>query len=233
MAKSSVQVLAVLAGLMLAAALPVLGFIQPEPSPVLGPKVYQHPGLTLDPPVVSADTLMIADFGQDMIDVANGLPLFCNKYSDVAHLRGDFVHLQPGGTYLPIFSTEPEHFVSVGGSSVFIALQMAYYMGIREVFLYGIDYSFKMTLTRDPRYPFPVAYDEGNHFIKSYRSAKPWCPPTWRDISAGFLNARATFEADGRKIVNVTRGGLLETFERQSFDDVVHGLENQSVGAGV
>jgi hypothetical protein len=115
----------------------------------------------------------------------------------------------------------PAAFVGVGGSSVCVALQMAHYMGLRDVVLYGLDYSFSMKLQFDPRYPFPVSYDDGNHFITSYRSAKPWCPPTWRDISAGFLNARVAFETTGGRVRNATRGGRLETFARADFDAVV------------
>lgn len=168
--------------------------------------------------VVSADTLMIQDFGQEMIDIAAGTPIFCTAPGQMDILRGDHVVLRPGRSYLPLFSLDPAQFVGVGGSSVFVALQMAWHMGIRDVALYGIDYSFSLTLTRDPRYPFPVAFDDNNHFIKAYRSAKPWCPPTWRDISAGFLNARVAFEMTGGRIVNATRGGKLETFERVDFD---------------
>jgi hypothetical protein len=68
-----------------------------------------------------------------------------------------------------------------------------------------------------------VSFEEGNHFIPSYRSAKPWCPPTWRDISAGFLNARVAFEVSGGRVTNATRGGRLETFVRADFDTLVGG----------
>jgi hypothetical protein len=171
--------------------------------------------------VVSADTLMIRDFGQEMIDRSPGLALFCLPGSMMPPLRGAHVHLTPGDNPLPLFSLDPGHFVSVGGSSVFVAFQMAHWMGIRDVVLYGMDYSFSMTLRRDPRFPFPVSFEDGNHFIPSYRGAKPWCPPTWRDISAAFLNARVAFETTGGRVVNATRGGRLETFPRRDFDEVL------------
>ena len=171
--------------------------------------------------VVSADTLMIADFGQDMIGKSTGLPLFCLARAAMPQLEGPHVALTPFDGYLPLFSMNPAAFVGVGGSSVCVALQMAHYMGLRDVVLYGLDYSFSMKLQFDPRYPFPVSYDDGNHFITSYRSAKPWCPPTWRDISAGFLNARVAFETTGGRVRNATRGGRLETFERVDFDKAV------------
>jgi hypothetical protein len=171
--------------------------------------------------VVSADTLMVKDFGQEMIDIAAGQPLFCIAASEVAQLSGDFVLVAPGASSVPDFSFTPERYVSVGGSSVYVALQMAWHMGIRDLTLYGMDYSFTAKLVRDPRYPFPVSYDEGNHFIKSYRNAKPWCPPNWRDISAAFLNARIAYEMTGGRVVNATRGGRLEIFDRVDFDTLI------------
>ena len=171
--------------------------------------------------VVSADTLMVQDFGQEMIERSSGLPLFCVNRAPSHKLRGPHVLLPPGDSYLPVFSTDPTRFVSVGGSSVFVALQMAHWMGIRDVVLYGMDYSFVMKPRRDPRFAFPVSFEEGNHFITSYRGAKPWCPPTWRDIAAGFLNARVAFEVAGGSIVNATRGGLLETFPRAAFETLL------------
>ncbi len=171
--------------------------------------------------VVSADTLMVADFGQDMIDLSTGLPLFCLSRMALPRLDGPHVVLSPFDGHLPLFSMNPAAFVGVGGSSVCVALQMAHYMGLRDVVLYGIDYSFSMKLQRDPRFPFPVSFDDGNHFITSYRSAKPWCPPTWRDISAGFLNARVAFDTTGGRVRNATRGGKLETFERVDFDTLL------------
>jgi hypothetical protein len=175
--------------------------------------------------VVSADTLMIEDFGQEMIDIANGLPLFCMPPNATNHLSGPFVSLLPGDASVPLFSFDPDCYVSVGGSSVYVAIQMAWHMGLRDLTLYGMDYSFSASLHRDPRYPFPVAYNDDNHFIKGYRDAKPWCPPTWRDISAGFLNARLAYEMTGGRIINATRGGKLELFERADFDLLIPGKQ--------
>jgi hypothetical protein len=171
--------------------------------------------------VVSADMLMIDDFGQEMIDVASGLPLFVRLPAATQHLQSRYENLPPSDNRLPVFSSNIARSISIGGSSVYVALQIAHYMGIREVMLYGIDYSFNMRLRRDPRYPFPVSFDDSNHFIQSYRGAKPWCPPTWRDISAGFLNARVIYETTGGRVVNVTRGGRLETFTRRNFDEII------------
>lgn len=169
--------------------------------------------------IVSADMLMIHDFGQEMIDVAAGLPLFCfQDQRPFEELIGDYIWLQPSTASLPIFSMRADRAIAIGGSSVFVALQFAFHLGIRDFVMTGMDFSFSANPHRDPRYPFPVCYDDGNHFIPGYRSARPWCPPTWCDIITGFLNARTSIEQAGGRIVNATRGGRLEIFERVDID---------------
>jgi len=173
--------------------------------------------------VVSADAQMIDDFGQEMIDQSGGLPLFCRPRETLSHLKGRFVTLMPGDSALPVFSTNPAHFVSVGGSSVFVALQMAYYMGLRDIRLYGMDYSFNTVLSHDLGNEALMAVNDGNHFIENYRGDRPWYPPSWADIATGFLNARIAFELDGGHIVNATRGGRLETFQRLDIGHLLAG----------
>jgi len=172
----------------------------------------------------SSDTLMIKDFGQEMIDRSTGLVFFSQSGKDLGLLstiEGRFIYLTPSDNAQPFFSYRVSDFISPGGSSVFMAIQIAHYMGIRDINLYGLDYSFSLQHVHDPRYRFPVSFNEGNHFIPNYRADRPWCPPTWRDISAGFLNARISVEAAGGRIRNATRGGKLETFERVAFEEAL------------
>ncbi|MGF7169449.1 hypothetical protein FHS91_001108 [Sphingobium xanthum] len=171
--------------------------------------------------VVSADTLMIEDFGQEMIDLSTGIAHFCLNDHEGPAFKGDFARLRKMDVAMPIFCPDIDKCINVGGSSVFVALQIAYFYGIRDVLLYGMDYSFSHTPVFDPKYPMPVSYDDNNHFIAGYRSHKPWCPPNWRDISFGFLKSRIAFEADGGRVRNATRGGKLETFERVDIDEIL------------
>lgn len=171
--------------------------------------------------LVSADRLMIQDFGPEIITQSSGLPLFCVDRDEATELEGEYLRVNKLDVAMPLFSRNASRFVHVGGSSVFVALQLAYYFGIREVLTYGLDYSFSQTPVFDPRYSIPVCFDEGNHFIRGYRSEKPWVPPNWRDISFGFLKSRVAFEAAGGRILNATRGGKLEIFDRIDFDEAV------------
>jgi hypothetical protein len=99
-----------------------------------------------------------------------------------------------------------------------VAIQLAYYMGVRKFNFYGADFSFRFDPGPAGRDAFRAARGEGNHFIANYRAGKPWCPPSLRDIGPAFFSARLLMEAEDGFIRNVTRGGALEIFERQEFD---------------
>ena len=64
------------------------------------------------------------------------------------------------------------------------------------------------------------AYGEGNHFIKNYRSDKPWCPPETKLIEEAFQVCDQFLRTKGGWIKNATRGGKLEVLERTDFDQV-------------
>jgi hypothetical protein len=119
-----------------------------------------------------------------------------------------------------LFSKDASRRVSPGGSSLFVAMQIAYYLGIRNFYVYGADFSFRFTPVPGAT-GFRTASGDGNHFIKNYRSGRPWCPPALQNILSSFLSARMLMEADGGFIKNATRGGELDVFERMDFDEAV------------
>ncbi|MBX3732119.1 MAG: hypothetical protein KF791_05950 [Verrucomicrobiae bacterium] len=116
-----------------------------------------------------------------------------------------------------------------GCSIVFNQLQMAYYMGIREVILIGLDFSFQLpsqqVATEVPGAGYEVALrsqGEVNHFHPDYRKAgEAWAVPNMEGQRAAFRSALARFEADGRRIVNASRTTKLDVFPRADFDALV------------
>jgi len=106
--------------------------------------------------------------------------------------------------------------VSQGHTVTYVAMQLAFHMGFKEIALVGCDHSFT---TKGPANKTVVAGNEDpNHFDPNYfAGGVKWQLP---DITASELNyeiARDTFERHGRKIVNCSEGGKLEVFTRQSL----------------
>jgi len=179
-----------------------------------------HPQTSLRPTyTVVGDQQMIEDFGQSIVDESGGTVL-------VAHtappgLLGDYLWVRQKSLYPPLFSQAADRVVCSGGSTPYVAMQIAYFMGVRKFYFYGADFSFSFVPSGEAGDKFRVAAGDGNHFITNYRAGKPWCPPSFKDIAASFLVARLVMEGEGGFIRNVTRGGLLEMFEREDFDAAV------------
>ncbi|MBN8904972.1 MAG: glycosyltransferase [Rhodospirillales bacterium] len=164
----------------------------------------------------TGDKQMIEDFGQQIVDESGGTVFVAHEHAP--DLLGDYIWLRQVNTFPPLFSKVPDLVVSPGGSTPFVAMQLLYFMGVRKFYFYGADFSFRFGKSQIGADAFRSATGEGNHFIANYRSNRPWCPPSLRDIGAAFLAARLVIEAEGGFIRNVTHGGLLEIFEREDFD---------------
>jgi len=179
-----------------------------------------HPQTSMRPTyTVAGDTQMIEDFGQSIVDESGGTVLIASAAPP--GLLGDYIWVRQASLYPPLFSRAADRIVCSGGSTPYVAMQIAYFMGVRKFYLYGADFSFSFFPSGEAADKFRTASGDGNHFIANYRAGKPWCPPSFKDIAASFLAARLVMEADGGFIRNVTRGGLLEMFEREDFDAAV------------
>ena len=117
-------------------------------------------------------------------------------------------HLSKEG--YPLFSDDIVCGVSGGGTGTFVMLQFAAYMGFKEIYLLGVDFSWGENGGKthfcdgyvDPKFEIKVreSIRNKNMLLKTYESAKKYA------------------EEHGMKIYNATRGGNLEVFERVEFD---------------
>lgn len=104
------------------------------------------------------------------------------------------------------FSEDCAECVYAGSTVVYACLQLASYMGAKELYLLGCDFSFSKDMTagdnhcykkKDVEYAFDF-----EHVTKAYEKAKEYA------------------DKHGIKIYNATRGGKLEIFERVDFDSL-------------
>ena len=95
-----------------------------------------------------------------------------------------------------------------------IGIQFAIYMGFKEIYLIGVDHSFRGNED-----------DESNHFIKDYfdENDKKYIKDNLLDITRmtkSYQAAENYSRKHGIRIYNATRGGNLEVFERVDFDSL-------------
>jgi glycosyltransferase involved in cell wall biosynthesis len=138
-------------------------------------------------------------------------------------MNGGFYRKQDPNFCRPRFSTNAAEVMYCGQSVTYINLQLAYWMGFKEVGLIGMDFSYTLppgTVVKGHLYESQE--DDPNHFDPRYFGAgKTWKNPYLNRVAANYELAKSMYEADGRIIYNCTVGGKLEVFERLDLSDFV------------
>ncbi|MEJ8574216.1 glycosyltransferase [Microbaculum marinum] len=157
-----------------------------------------------------------------------------SRYRDVpnAFFVKNRTPIYDGETRVFEFSKDLSQGAAGGFTVIYFLLQLAYHMGIEEVYLIGLDFSFsykalsgeKTTKGED----VIVNGDEVNHFHKDYRPAgEKWTKPRLDLQEAAFIKAREAFQGAGRAVINASRKTRLEVFDRVGFPQLLHARQQQ------
>ena len=123
----------------------------------------------------------------------------------------------------PRFSRDGTRIMYVGGTVTYLCIQLAYFFGAAEVVLVGVDHSYFV----DGSEPLEgntitSTQDDVNHFHKDYfGEGKRWHLPRVDRMERAYIRARDVYEADGRQLLNATKGGRLDVFPRVDYDSMV------------
>lgn len=151
--------------------------------------------------------------------------LFKDLSNDLIYLK----HKEPeyiGNEIKYEFSTDIADGICGGWTVTYIMLQIAFYMGITEVYLLGVDYRYSIPnpsgeLSKYGEVVFR-GEQEKNHFHKDYRKENDrWTLPRLEEQYKAYLCAKETFYKHGRKIYNATRETALDVFPTVNFDSYV------------
>ncbi len=121
---------------------------------------------------------------------------------------------------LPEFSVDVANAGIYEGYTVsYMCLQLAIYMGFKEIYLLGIDHSYSVDTNPDGT----IRKKSGlkDHFSEKDKIDN--IPQTYKSTLA-YESAEKYAKNNGIKIYNATRGGKLEVFERLDFDKVINNL---------
>lgn len=108
------------------------------------------------------------------------------------------------------FSDNPYSVIYAGYTVTFSIIQMAVYMGFKEIYLLGCDCNYSGEKRHFKDYNAPLRYSAftlEQKMKRAYQVAREYC------------------DAHGIKIYNATRGGKLEVFERVDFDELMRQLK--------
>ncbi len=148
------------------------------------------------------------------------LPLFLDSPAS-RFVRGRpnvaFLHSNP----FPKFTRDCSISLFQGYTVTFVALQLAFHMGFRQVALVGADHSFA---TKGPANQTVVSgAKDDSHFDPNYfAGGVQWQLPDLFQSEVAYTMARDMYAAHGGAVLNATEGGLLEVFERRSLADFLN-----------
>lgn len=116
------------------------------------------------------------------------------------------------------FSTDVSREV-IGHSTVsYVAIQLAIYMGFKEIYLLGIDHNFYKMTDKNNKIIVNNQVDK-NHFGKTKESNKNLVFDSF-GAEMDYISAKNYADKHDIKIFNATRGGRLEIFPRIDFDSL-------------
>lgn len=115
---------------------------------------------------------------------------------------------------LPKFSEDMSLGFYEGFTVSYMCLQMAVYMGFKEIYLLGIDHNYSISMLPNGT----VAYnDVKDHFDEDDKITN--IPQIFKS-SLAYIAAEKYTKEHNIKIYNATRGGKLDAFERVDFDKI-------------
>lgn len=143
-----------------------------------------------------------------------------NRRGVFPHEREDIVFFRTGLQVADRFGRDAARTISSGGTVTFVSLQLAFFMGFREVILVGVDHDFADCGTPNVTAVRRTAEDR-NHFHPDYFPlGSKWQLPDLLRSEIAYSLARAAYEADGRRILDATVGGKCPVFERVDWDSL-------------
>lgn len=129
-----------------------------------------------------------------------------------------------GEEFTPRFSLDIQQGIYGGFTVSYTLIQLAFYMGIRELFLIGMDHDYHLPSQRSYHHAYGevlVSEGEVNHFHQNYRPpGEIWSIPRPEFQEQAFHLALVTFQKFGGTILNATRGGNLDIFPRIDLKEI-------------
>lgn len=118
---------------------------------------------------------------------------------------------------MPCFSEDISKGINEGYTVTYSCIQLAAYMGYKEIYLLGLDHSYKVEKKADGSIKNNDNVKE--NYMHGLEGANYFLPQLDKTELA-YKKAKLYCEEHGIVIKNATRGGMLEIFDRVDFDSL-------------
>jgi len=168
--------------------------------------------------LVSVNSLVIEQCRQEMD--ALRIPKFLSWRSHTLYNPSSVISLLPTFLYTtyedPTFAQDARGRLWEGATVTYVAVQLAYPMGFKEVVLVGVDHDFASKGTANQT--VVSEGDDLNHFSVNYfGKGFRWQLPDLETSEMGYGMARQAYERAGRQVLDATVGGKLQIFPKVNF----------------
>lgn len=147
------------------------------------------------------------------------IPLYLSSWGVKLIKKCDNVTFLHGSTQSK-FAQDCSISIYYGHTVTFVAMQLAFHMGFKDVALIGCDHNFA---TKGAANKTVISGEkDDNHFDKNYfAGGVKWQLPDLFQSEINYTIARDMYAATGRSIVNATEGGFLNILPSISVKDFV------------
>lgn len=113
------------------------------------------------------------------------------------------------------FSYDIAQSLEEGYTVTYAALQIAYYLGFKEVIIIGMDHRFNYS--GQPNESQYLKGPDNNHFDQSYFSNRYWDNPDLVNSEKFYTIAKNVFEQSERSIIDASLNGACTIFEKKDY----------------
>lgn len=121
-------------------------------------------------------------------------------------------------------SEDISRYLSIGYTVTFTSIQLAVYMGFREIYLLGCDHNYSAVINRRGEI-------KRDSTVQTYARGIPDWGKSVQNVEVteyAYKVARKYCDEHGIKIFNATRGGKLEIFERVNLDMLLDNIPEET-----
>ncbi len=167
---------------------------------------------------VAVNELVVRQFRDEICSLP--MPKFVSWFArDVVPDCPDVVFVRDPKDDTFRFTRRPGLWVWECSTVTYVALQLAFYMGFRQVILVGVDHRFNTPGT--PHETVVSRSCDSNHFDPNYFGpGVRWQLPDLRSSERAYRLALETYVKAGRQVWDATVGGALEVFPKVPFESL-------------
>lgn len=174
---------------------------------------------------VCVNELVLEQFAKDIQSLNTVKFINWNRRKLFSFLDDKTFFIKPSLGLQDKFSPDLSKSVGSGGTVTFVALQIAFYLGFREVIIVGLDHNFTEKGTPNKTETRTSEVDSSHFHPNYFPKGMKWQLPDLLRSEMSYQLARNFFEAHGGQIIDATDGGKCNVFRKVDYLDFFREVE--------